>query len=95
MTKMIIIDRCADCPEMGYIEYLGVACKYMEMSLDDVRLIPDWCPLKDLIYEFNENGGREKALKILKRIEESLEQDEYYGLEEDFKRLREMLEEQL
>ena len=34
-----------------------------------------------------------EALKILDRIEKALEQDEYYGLESDFKELREWLEE--
>ena len=42
------------------------------------------------------NSWREcntEALKIVKKIEESLEQDEYYGLEELFKELKEWLEE--
>jgi hypothetical protein len=46
--KYYKITKCSECPACEYVEYKGWSCNMMQMPLDDMNEIPDWCPLEDV-----------------------------------------------
>jgi len=45
--KCYKVTKCRECPECDYIEYKGLSCKMMDIKIDDIDKIADWCPLED------------------------------------------------
>ncbi len=56
MAKMLVIERCCECPECSPA---GNQCMVTRKPVDSTGLIPDWCPLADFDPETDavlENG---------------------------------------